>query len=179
VFRERYGIEGPFVLYVGRVEPRKNVLGLVRALRPTGLGLVAIGDVVPGYEGYGEACRVEGAGITRWIGAVDHDGPVLPSAYRAARVFALASWFETPGLAALEAGLAGCPVVITPHGSTREVFGELAGYARPDRPREIREAVAAAWGVGRSEGLARHIARHYLWSEVARRTAEAYDRVAR
>ncbi len=34
---------------------------------------------------------------------LDHDDPLLASAYAAARVFALPSWFETPGLAALEA----------------------------------------------------------------------------
>ena len=46
-------------------------------------------------------------------------------------MFALPSWFETPGLAALEAALAGCSVVITPFGSTREYFGDLVEYARP------------------------------------------------
>src|SRR5262249_61332609 len=45
------------VLYVGRIEPRKNVLGLIRALRPMELPLEIIGGVVPGHEGYARACR--------------------------------------------------------------------------------------------------------------------------
>ena len=57
----------------------------------------------------------------------------LASAYAAARVFALPSWFETPGLAALEAGLAGCAVAITPYGSTRDYFGDLRAVC-PARP---------------------------------------------
>ncbi len=69
-----------------------------------------------------------------WLGRLDHHDPLLASAYAAARVFALPSWFETPGLAALEAALAGCAVVITPYGSTREYFGDLVEYARPHRP---------------------------------------------
>ena len=48
-----------------------------------------------------------GGEAVRWLGASDHDDPLLASAYAAARVFALPSWFETPGLAALEAALAG------------------------------------------------------------------------
>ena len=42
-----------------------------------------------------------------WLGRLDHHDPLLASAYAAARVFALPSWFETPGLAALEAGPGG------------------------------------------------------------------------
>jgi len=103
---------------------------------------------------------------------------MLASAYGAARVFALPSLFETPGLAALEAGLAGCPVVLTPNGSTREYFGDLATYARPHRPREIARGVTAAWEGGRDGRLAGHILRSFLWSHVARLTAEIYDQIA-
>ena len=177
-FRRQYG-PGEFVLYVGRIEPRKNVLGLVEGVRPTGLPLVLIGDALPGCEGYAARCRRAGAGFLRWLPRVDHDDPMLESAYAAARVLALPSWFETPGLVALEAALAGTAVVITPHGCTREYFGDRVGYARPDARPEIGRAVAEAWQRGADPTLAGHVQAHYLWSEVARRTAEAYERVAR
>jgi glycosyltransferase involved in cell wall biosynthesis len=176
-FRKAFGTE-PFVLYVGRIEPRKNVLGLVRAARRGGWPLVVIGQVVPGFERYGERCRSEGRDDVRWLGRIEHDDPLLASAYAAARVFVLPSWFETPGLAALEAALAGCPVVITPFGSTREYFADLAGYARPDRPGEIAAAIASVWERGRSPGLAERVRARFLWSQVALETAEAYARVA-
>ncbi|MBX6315408.1 MAG: glycosyltransferase family 4 protein, partial [Isosphaeraceae bacterium] len=51
MFREAIG-EEEFVLYVGRIEPRKNVLGLIRGMRGVGRTLVVIGDAVPGHEGY-------------------------------------------------------------------------------------------------------------------------------
>jgi hypothetical protein len=51
-------------------------------------------------------------------------------------------------------------------------------YARPDRPREIAKAIATAWRVGPDPTLAGHIAANFLWSDVARHTAEVYDQVA-
>lgn len=178
LFRSEYG-PGDFVLYVGRIEPRKNVLGLVRATAAASLPLVVIGDVPPDREPYAEACRREADGLVRWFDALDHDDPLLASAYAAARVFALPSWFETPGLAALEAALAGCAVVVTPLGCTREYFGERVEYARPDRPGQIVRALVKAWKSGADPRLASHVGTRFLWSEVAQRTAEVYDQIAR
>ena len=177
-FRAIHG-PGDFVLYVGRIEPRKNVLGLIEGARAAGLPLVVIGDALPGYEAYAADCKRAGSGFARWLPRVDHDDPLLESAYAAARVLALPSWFETPGLVALEAALAGTAVVVTPHGCTREYFGDRVGYARPDRPEEIARAISDAWEAGPDPGLAGHVGEHYPWSEVARRTAEAYEQVAR
>ncbi len=176
-FRERFGDE-EFVLFVGRIEPRKNPLGLIRALRSLGLRLVVIGEAPPERAAYLEQCRSAGGDRVLWLPARDHGDPLLASAYAAARVFALPSWFETPGLAALEAALAGTAIVITPHGSTREYFGDHVRYARPDRVGEIATAIRQAWNHGPDPRLADFIASHYLWPGVARKTAEVYDQVA-
>jgi glycosyltransferase involved in cell wall biosynthesis len=178
LFRERWG-PGPFILSVGRIEPRKNTLGLVRAIGGLGLPLIHIGEPVSGRGGYARECRRAGEGFATWLGQLDHDDPLLASAYAAARVFAMPSWFETPGLAALEAALTGCAVAITPYGSTREYFGDLAAYARPHRPEEIRRAIRIAWDHGPDPRLAPRVATHYLWPNVAQITAEVYDQVAR
>jgi glycosyltransferase involved in cell wall biosynthesis len=177
LFRSEYG-SGDFVLYVGRIEPRKNLLGLIDAMAGSGLPLIAIGSAPPGHESYAEACLHAGRHFVRWTGPIDHDDPMLGSAYAAARVFALPSWFETPGLAALEAALAGCSVVVTPYGCTREYFGERVAYARPDRPGEIVSAILRAWENGPDPRLASHVGSRFLWSDVAQRTAEAYDQLA-
>lgn len=47
----------PFVLFVGRIEPRKNPLGLIRAIRKIGVPLVLIGAAPPGCESYEAECR--------------------------------------------------------------------------------------------------------------------------
>jgi glycosyltransferase involved in cell wall biosynthesis len=178
LFQERWGAH-PFVLTVGRIEPRKNTLGLIRAVRRLRLPLVVIGEPHPTFRHYAQDCRRAGGDRVVWLGHVDHHDPMLASAYAAARVFALPSWFETPGLAALEAALAGCPVAITPYGSTWEYFGDLVEYARPYREGEIGRAVAKCWEEGADPRLSRRIAANYLWPNVARLTAEAYDQVAR
>jgi glycosyltransferase involved in cell wall biosynthesis len=176
-FHERWGDE-PFILSVGRIEPRKNTLGLIRATQPLGLRLVIIGEAPPGFDGYEQECRRAGGERAIWLGRLDHDDPLLAAAYAAARVFALPSWFETPGLAALEAGLVGCSIVITPFGSTREYFGGLVDYARPNCLAEIGEAVLKAWSLGPDPRLPRLIATQYVWPKVAELTAEVYDQVA-
>jgi glycosyltransferase involved in cell wall biosynthesis len=178
LFQQRLRI-GPFVLSVGRIEPRKNTLGLIRAVGQLAMPLVLIGEAPPGQERYEEECRRASLDQVVWLGRLDHHDPLLASAYAAARVFALPSWFETPGLAALEAALAGCSIVITPYGSTREYFGDLVEYARPDRVAEIRRAVARCWDNGADPRLARLIANRYLWPRVAQITAEVYEEAGR
>jgi glycosyltransferase involved in cell wall biosynthesis len=178
LFRGRFG-DGEFVLFVGRVEPRKNILGLIRAVRSLRLRLVILGAAPPECRTYLERCRVAGGDAVSWLPSTDHEDPFLASAYAAARVLALPSWFETPGLVALEAALAGTTVVITPFGSTREYFGERVLYARPDRLGEIKSTIARGWSEGPDPRLAGFVASHYLWPRVAERTAEVYGRVAR
>ncbi len=178
LFRERYGA-GEFALFVGRVEPRKNTLGVIRAVRSLRLRLVVLGAAPPECRSYLERCRAAGGDAVTWLAPIDHEDPLLASAHAAARVLALPSWFETPGLAALEAALAGTAVVITPFGSTREYFGNRVRYARPDRLGEIKSSIARGWSEGPDPRLAGFVASHYLWPRVAHRTAEVYDQVAR
>lgn len=176
LFWRRVG-RGDFVFFAGRIEPRKNPLGLIQSLAGSGLPIVIAGDAPAGHEAYARRCREAGGDRVHWLGRLAADDPLLASAYKAARVFALPSWFETPGLAALEAALAGLPVVVTPHGSTREYFADLAAYARPDRPREIARAVERSWSEGADPRLARRVADHYLWPHAAQLTAEVYERI--
>ncbi len=177
-FRRRFGTF-PFVLSVGRVEPRKNTLGLIEAARRLDLRMVVAGEAPPGFDRYEAVCRSAAGDRAIWLGRLEHDDPLLASAYAAARVFALPSWFETPGLAALEAALAGCAVVITPFGSTREYFGDFVEYARPGRPDEIARALETCWEDGAHPGLANRVESRYLWPRVAQMIAEVYEAVGR
>lgn len=177
LFHRRLGAF-PFVLSVGRIEPRKNTLELIRSTRRLALPLVIVGEAPPGFEQYEAECRSAALSQTIWMGRLDHHDPLLASAYAAARVFALPSWFETPGLSALEAALAGCSVVITPYGSTREYFLDLVEYARPHRPGEISRALARSWEDGPHPELVRRVESRYLWPTVAGTIAEVYDAVA-
>ncbi len=164
-----------FVLCVGRIEPRKNQLGLLQALRGTNLPVVLMGDVVPGHESYLRECQRAASDHVLFLRRVGHDNPLLASAYTACRCLALVSWYETPGLVALEAALTGTPLVLTADGACQEYFREHARYVSPDRPSEIREAVLAAHASPRSVKLAAHVHARFTGNAVAQATREAYE----
>ena len=175
-FAELVGGVG-FVLCAGRIEPRKNQLGLLKAMRGTNVPMVILGDVVPGCQSYARACREIAGPEVRFVGRFDHDDPMLASAYAACGCLVMPSWYETPGLAALEAAMTGTPLVLPHGGSAREYFGDDAAYVKPGQHRTIRQAVLAALSRGRSSALAERVRSTFSQLAVARETCQAYGRV--
>ena len=172
-FIEKYGLKD-FILIVGRIEPRKNQLNVVRALKDIKQDVVIIGDYVPAYKDYYDACRREAGKNVHFMGGLPHDSGLLPSAYAACNTFLLATWLETPGLAALEAALAGAKVVITNQGAAPEYFLDYVSYVSPDRLRDIREKTLKTAGQSKDSRLKAHIQQNYLWPVVAKKTVAAY-----
>ncbi len=175
LFRDRYGIDGPFVLNVANVEPRKNQLRLISAVRRIGLDLVIVGEARD--PGCLRQCLKEGRGFVRHVGRIPHEDDLLRSAYRACEVFALPSLLETPGLAALEAAAAGARVVVTEEGSAREYFGEGAFYVDPGSEESIRRALRTALDADWDEGLQQRVLSNFTWDRAASELCEAYERV--
>ncbi len=177
IFRKRYGIER-FILNVGHIgHRRKNVLALIKALGQIDHPAVIIGRIIAGA--YGDAC-VQEARKHKHILLIDglkNDNELLASAYAAAEVFVLPSLFETPGIAALEAGLAGAKIVITPYGGTQEYFGDMAEYVEPGSVSSIRDGIVRALHRERDGRLREHIRREFLWQNVAAKTAAVYQDV--
>lgn len=163
-FEQRFGLTKPFVLCVGNIEPRKNQLNLIAATQRLGIDLVLIGHVR--NLAYADQCWAQADGSVHYLGPIDHQDPLLRSAYAACAAFCLPSTLETPGLAALEAAAAGCRLVITSEGSTREYFGDLAHYANPADVADIAAQIAAAMATPRDGTLSRHIADNYTWPAV-------------
>jgi glycosyltransferase involved in cell wall biosynthesis len=175
LFVERYERSG-FVLSVGHIAPsRKNVMRLVEALEGIDRSAVIIGRVEETREAADVLARSRRNPRLLILDHLDHDSDLLASAYAACDTFALPSLFETPGIAALEAGLSGAKVVITPHGGPREYFGTHADYVDPYSVDDIRRRIQAALDRPRDGALADHIAGRFLWKHVARRTAEVYE----
>ncbi|HEX9005644.1 MAG TPA: glycosyltransferase [Bacteroidota bacterium] len=174
LFRRRYGLEN-FILNVGHIgHGRKNVLRLIRALALIDHPSVIIGRIIRGP--YGEACVREAAKHKQilLIDGLDNASELLASAYAACEVFALPSLFETPGIAALEAGLAGAKIVITPYGGPREYFGPMAIYVEPGSVESIRKGIEQALAKPKRPDLRDHIRRNYLWPRIAELTVRAY-----
>jgi glycosyltransferase involved in cell wall biosynthesis len=165
------------VLYVARLEPHKNQLRLIEALRDTSVRLTIVGPPHPHHPRYAEKVRVaaDRAANVDLIDHVPHDelGPL----YNAARVHVVPSGFETTGLVSLEAALCGCNVVTTELGYAREYFEDLAWYCRPDDPASIRAAVLAALASPPRDALRTRILERYTWAHTAAATVEAYREV--
>lgn len=175
LFTSTYGIED-FTLFVGDASARrKNVLNLLKEHTPDDQPLVIIGKF--DQSDYSEQCMkfINSRENVTFLGPLDHDDPMLASAYAAASVFTLPSQYETPGIAALEAALAGCKIAITKVGGTREVFGNRAEYIDPETKGSIIKAIRNAHNKPASSDLKNHIKSGYSWETIAKQTLNAYQ----
>ena len=174
LFRKKYG-EEPFILGAGRIEPRKNQLNLIKAVKGIkGKRLVLIGSPVTGYESYYEDCRKTGDGFTIFLPTTKHGDPILKSAYAACELFVLQGWFETPGLVALEAALAGAKVVVTKGGSTHEYFADYVDYIDPSSVEDIYKKISSNLKKPETQDLKQHVANHFTWEKSAQATVQSY-----
>jgi glycosyltransferase involved in cell wall biosynthesis len=173
LFRTAFGIEGRFILNVGNIEPRKNQLGLVRALAGHPVPLVLLGQKRD--ESYAAQVLAEGGSQVRYLGVLDHADPRLASALAACSAFVLPSTLETPGLAALEAAAAGAAVVVTSQGSTRDYFGDAVQYVDHRDLHDIRRGIDKALSGPASPALKAHVASRFGWPRVTERLLEAYS----
>jgi glycosyltransferase involved in cell wall biosynthesis len=136
-----HGLEGPFVLHVGSLEPRKGLDVLIEAAaRAPGWRLVLAGR--PAHDGERILAAARRAGAA-WL--PDLDDEALARLYRAASVVAVPSLYEGFGMVALEAMASGTPVVIAAEaGALAEVAGEAAVEARERTPEAWTAAIASA-----------------------------------
>lgn len=171
-FMERFGLRD-FLLAVGRMEPHKNQIAVLRAARGLPYTLVFIGTRRD--ERYWERCRSEAGPKTVFLGYVPHE--LLPSAYAAAQAHILASWFDIPGLVNLEAGLAGCNVISTDRGSSDDYLGRDAWYVAPRDVPGMTRAIREAMETKKRGDLQRKLLANYTWDAIAKLLLDYYRAV--
>jgi len=177
LFEKKYGLKD-FILYVGHLGPvRKNGLNIIKALQKIDHPSVIIADILNNEEGYECREEIEKSKNITHIDWLKHDDPLFASAYAACHTFILPTRYETPGRAALEAGLAGANVVITPYGGTREYFEQFAEYAEPSSINSIIKATKKSLEKKKDSALRDHIRKNFLWDKIAQQTVEMYKRV--
>jgi glycosyltransferase involved in cell wall biosynthesis len=174
-FREYFNIDMPFVLNVANIEPRKNQLNLIRAMKEIPeIKLILIGHKRDSE--YAQQCLEEGGDQVLYLGSLPHDSPLLKSAFLACEVFALPSTLETPGLAALEAAAVGAKIVITSEGSTREYFGEGAEYVDHYSVSSIYRGLINAIKSPKDGLLALCVKSNFNWQDAVTKLSKVYKR---
>jgi glycosyltransferase involved in cell wall biosynthesis len=182
----RLKVPAPYVLFVGTLEPRKNLVRLVRAYRrvaATGLPhtLVLAGGM--GWHGSELLRELALAGPGEVVLTGELSRPELDALYRGAACFAYPSLYEGFGLPVLEAMARGVPVVASTGSSLPEVAGEDAIAVDPGSVAEIADAIRRVLSdADLAAGLAargRRRASTFSWEETARRTLQIYEKAGR
>jgi glycosyltransferase involved in cell wall biosynthesis len=180
-FRTRHSLPEQFVLYVGTLEPRKNLTTLLDAYAQ-----IARQSAVPLLVGGGKGwmydavfARLEALGLrdrVHFVGYLDEEE--LPLWYAAARLFVFPSLYEGFGMPPLEAMACGTPVVTSNSSSLPEVVGDAGLMVAPMDVDALADAIMrllsdeALHADLRERGLRR--AQQFAWHTTAERTRDAY-----
>lgn len=178
--RTKLLIDGDFILFVGTVEPRKNLPTLLHALAAPGLSSVRL--VIAGGRGWlsDEVFGlIEELSLAQRVRLLGHVAPEdVVTLYNAADLLVCPSLYEGFGLPVLEAMACGTPVVCSNTSSLPEVAGDAALLVEPRDVAAWAEAIGRALGDGslraemRERGLRRAAA--FSWEQAARETLEVY-----
>jgi glycosyltransferase involved in cell wall biosynthesis len=186
--RQRFGIQGRFLLCVADLQPRKNQIGLIRAFArliraypQLKHNLVLAGKATWFAPRVREAAAESGVSDRiQFCGFVsDRD---LLHLYNACEVFVFPSFYEGFGLPALEAMACGRAVVCSNTSALPEVVDGAAilfdPYCVDEMVRAIADLVLDAELRGRMERLGLQRAAHFSWQKTAQRTLEVFREVA-
>ncbi len=178
LFVKTFGVED-FVLMVARINRIKGQIRLMRALEGAGVPLVFVGGCDPNdgeyYSRFQAECRKH-SGVHD-LGPIDHDSELYASALAAARVHTLVSTNEYPGIANLEAGLAGANVVSLRSPIAYEYLGSMAHYCNPLSLSSIRDAVLQAYRAPRHGALRERLKAMVTPERAARKILDVYERL--
>ena len=185
-FRQRRGLPERFILFVGTLEPRKNLPMLLRAFSqarsrlPAGFKLVLAGGRGWLYEPILRSIEELGLGSEVILPGFVPDEE-LPLWYNCADVFVYPSLYEGFGLPALEAMACGCPVMAARSSSLPEVVGDAGLLLSQDQPEVWAEQLVSLCSdeseraAMRLRGIER--ARRFSWTKMARETVYVYREV--
>jgi glycosyltransferase involved in cell wall biosynthesis len=185
-FCQQHNLPYPFILYVGNLEPRKNLPALVRAFARLVQEGLPHTLVFAGARGWNDApifATIQELGLTPRIVFTDYIPQVaLPALYGAADLFVYPSLYEGFGLPVLEAMACGVPVITSNLSSMPEVAGDAGILVDPNDVNALADAMTRVLtdqvlrATLAAKGLAR--ARSFSWERMAQETLAVYARVA-
>lgn len=169
-----------FVLTVGRIDPIKNQLNIIKALfNEKRIPLVFIGSK-KGYLSYKNYIKdfeylLQKRGNVYWFDNMPQSQ--LKEFYQKAKVYAQPSIWETFGMAIFEAATFSCNLSITSEGGAKDYFQDKVLYCQPNNLTSIKESILAAWRKDRNPELANYIKENFTWDKVIKRIIEVYKRL--
>lgn len=181
---KKYGIAGKYILYVGRIQARKNISSLIQAFqllkkrRKLEHKLVLVGKMM--WESKEFYKEIDNLDIREDVILTDH-APYsdLPFFYNNADAFVYPSLFEGFGLPPLEAMACGTPVIVSNMTSIPEVVGDAALFVDPYDISSIAEGMEKLLS---SDNLKKDLikkgfqrAKQFSWKETAKKTLSVYE----
>jgi glycosyltransferase involved in cell wall biosynthesis len=140
--REKYGLDKPYILFVGNANPRKNLVRLIRAFdlaKDAGdfpYQLILAGEYGWKFDREAAMAGVRHAGDIRFLDFVANED--IPQLYSAASLFAFPTLYEGFGIPIIEAQRCGVPVLTSGTSSMPEVGGQDgASYVDPESVEDI------------------------------------------
>lgn len=180
--RRRFELPQDYFLFVGSLEPRKNLALFIQALERSHTDACA---VLVGWEGWGDKswlATAQRADLAKRIILTGYvDDSTLAALYSGAQALVYPSLYEGFGLPILEAMSCGCPVICANCASMPEVAGDAARLIDPFDADDLataldemaEESARTAW---RTKGFAR--AQEFSWARTALLTRELFAAVA-
>jgi glycosyltransferase involved in cell wall biosynthesis len=181
----RYGLPSDFIIFVGTLEPRKNIPSLLKALyhlhsKGYDIHLAIVGRKGWLYEDVFETLtELKLTDFVHFLENVPNQD--LARLYNAAQCLVLPSYFEGFGLPPLEAMACGTPVVVSDRASLPEVVGDAGLLIDPTSPQDQSRAIAQILDSEtlrkalRQKGLIR--ANKFSWTKAAHQTMAVYQKV--
>lgn len=141
-------LKKPYLLFVGQIQPRKNLVRLVAAFEEVKSKHPELQLVIASGHGWLQEKTLERIQASRFADNIHMLGRVsdelLPALYQHAAVFVLVSMYEGFGLPALEALACGAPVVASNTSSLPEVVGDVGVLVNPSHVPSIRDGIMKA-----------------------------------
>ena len=139
--KQKYQLPERFILYVGTIESRKNLLNLIKAVHigKLDIPLVAIGRKKGYYKIIEDYIYSNSINNILFNDVIENEE--LPAFYQLADVFVYPSFFEGFGIPVLESLASGTPVITTKGGCFSEAGGPDSLYIDPAKPEEIADAL--------------------------------------
>lgn len=184
-YQKRYALPPRYILYLGTVEKRKNVIGIIRAFdflkQQNAISDIAL--LIAGKPGFGFSKIYKMAQSSQYANSIKFLGYVDPAAkpylYYRASCFVYPSFYEGFGFPPLEAMAVGTPTIVANSSSLVEIAGDAAVLVNPYNSFELASAINELLHNKRLADIistrGKNLAQQYSWELCAKKTLQVLE----